>query len=360
MSRNGTRFHHNGDDPVVRRRGGRHDLGGRAQVVRGGARGSGIEAESRGRGPSSRLVRSGGGGRRQRAAQLLLHAREVVSLSDDLVRSCRFKACAILCSASVPAAPLEPRRHSLTSVGEKAAKMRKRKKQSLSMDKANLKEVDYGKKEASRSPWGKVRISQLVWAKSNQPHCLFIPDERHDQHEAGFTEEGADSTADPTSSAESVPEEPLAGRWPQTVSHAPREGAGRLLWDVISKGNQWYTHSKLNHGLLEKGINKLTETPTQPIGGARRKEYKQKLPVEVTTAAAGAARPRPQLTLTMASGHEVGLRSPPPPPPLARSPALPPVPPPSCATSGASLAFISYRERASSKCENNVRKSLQM
>ena len=65
---------------------------------------------------------------------------------------------------------MEPRRHSLTSVGEKAAKMRKRKKQSLSMDKANLKEVDYGKKEASRSAWGKVRISQLACATSNQPH----------------------------------------------------------------------------------------------------------------------------------------------------------------------------------------------
>ena len=80
-----------------------------------------------------------------------------------------------LCSASVPAAPLEPRRHSLTSVGEKAAKMRKRKKQSLSMEKANLKEVDYGKKEASRSAWGKVRISQLVQIHINRisPNELF-------------------------------------------------------------------------------------------------------------------------------------------------------------------------------------------
>ena len=64
----------------------------------------------------------------------------------------------IFSSATVPAEPLEPtkpRRHSLTSVGEKAAKM-KRKNQSRSMEKANLKEVDYVKKEASRSAWGKV------------------------------------------------------------------------------------------------------------------------------------------------------------------------------------------------------------
>ena len=68
---------------------------------------------------------------------------------------------------------MEPRRHSLTSVGEKAAKMRKRKKrQSLLMDKDNLKEVDYGKKEASRSAWGKVRISQLVCASNKKKlHC---------------------------------------------------------------------------------------------------------------------------------------------------------------------------------------------
>ena len=46
--------------------------------------------------------------------------------------------------------------------------MRKRKKQSLSMDKANLKEVDYGKKEASRSAWGKVRISQPVKNQINR------------------------------------------------------------------------------------------------------------------------------------------------------------------------------------------------
>ena len=32
----------------------------------------------------------------------------------------------------------------------------KRKNQSRSMEKANLKEVDYVKKEASRSAWGKV------------------------------------------------------------------------------------------------------------------------------------------------------------------------------------------------------------
>ena len=55
---------------------------------------------------------------------------------------------------------------------------------------------------------------------------FFMPDERHDQHETRFTEESADSAANPTASTESVPEEPLAGRWPQTVSHAPRGATG--------------------------------------------------------------------------------------------------------------------------------------
>lgn len=69
-------------------------------------------------------------------------------------------------SATVAADPLEPtrpRRHSLTSVGERAAKM-KRKNQSRSMDKANLKEVDYVKKEASRSAWGKVRVFERLYS----------------------------------------------------------------------------------------------------------------------------------------------------------------------------------------------------
>ena len=65
-------------------------------------------------------------------------------------------SCHLFLSVTIPAEPLEPRRHSLTSVGEKAAKMRKRKNQSRSMDKAILKEVDSVKKEASRSAWGKV------------------------------------------------------------------------------------------------------------------------------------------------------------------------------------------------------------
>ena len=55
---------------------------------------------------------------------------------------------------------------------------------------------------------------------------VFMPDERHDQHETRFTEESADSAANPTTSTESVPEEPLAGRRPKTVSHAPREAPG--------------------------------------------------------------------------------------------------------------------------------------
>ena len=56
----------------------------------------------------------------------------------------------------MPLETLTPRRHSLTSVGEKASKM-KRKNQSRSMEKAaNLKEADYAKKEVNKSAWGKV------------------------------------------------------------------------------------------------------------------------------------------------------------------------------------------------------------